>query len=42
MLGIGYDTAVDWQTYLLNTWGYYLSSAIENALLVALLVVAAQ
>ncbi len=42
MLGAGYDTAVDYQTHVLNTLAYYLATAAESALLVALLVVAAQ
>jgi membrane protease YdiL (CAAX protease family) len=42
LLGSGYDTAVDWQTYVLNTLANYLVSAAESAFLVAFLVVAAQ
>jgi GNAT superfamily N-acetyltransferase len=42
MLGAGYDTAVSYQTYLLNVLGYYLISAAQNALTVAFLVIAGQ
>ena len=41
-IAAGYNTAVNYQTYLLNTWGNYLTSALVNALFTALLVIAAQ